>query len=245
MKKWLEIVINKIYNEVSSFMAEKADYLGHRSRLKKRFEESGINGMLDYEVIELLLCYVIPRKDCKKNAKELIEKFGSVASILDAEIEELKSVSGVGENAALFFKFVKEINLLYLKERAEKSEQINGTLELVNYLKASLAGESIEIFQIVYLDTQNKIIAQERIFEGTVDKSHIYMRNLIERILKNRAKSVIFCHNHPSGSLKPSSQDIAFTSKAKNFLKEIEVNLLDHIIVSGRGYFSFLENEFL
>ena len=118
-------------------------------------------------------------------------------------------------------------------------------MDLVNYLKASLAGESIEIFQIIYLDTQNRIITQERVFEGTVDKSHIYMRNLIEKILKNRAKSVIFCHNHPSGSLKPSEQDISFTSRAKKILKEIEVNLLDHIIVSGRGYFSFLENDFL
>ena len=226
-------------------MEEKADYLGHRERLRKRFKESGIKGLLDYEVIELLLFYTIPRRDCKKYAKELIERFGTVASVLDADIDELKYVSGIGENAALFFKFVKEINLLYLKERAEKNEHINGTLDLVNYLKASLAGEGIEIFQIIYLDTQNRIITQERVFEGTVDKSHIYMRNLIEKILKNRAKSVIFCHNHPSGSLKPSEHDIAFTSKAKKILKEIEVNLLDHIIVSGRGYFSFLENNFL
>lgn len=224
---------------------EKSEMEGHRERIRQRYIEGGINGLLEYEVLELLLSYIIPRKDCKKNAKELLEKFGSVRKILDADYDELINSDGLGERSVVFFKFVKDLHILYLKQQLSENGNINGTTDLIKYLRASLAGLKMEVFDIIFLDTQNKFITSERLFEGTIDKSHIYMRDIVARVIKNSAKSVIFCHNHPSGVLTPSRQDINITIKAKEFLKEIDVNLLDHIIVSSEGYYSFLENNLI
>ena len=221
---------------------ENKNIEGHRERLRKRYEVSGLSGFLDYEIIEVLLSYSIQRQDCKPIAKELIEKFGSVSAILDAEIKELCSVSGVGKTTALFLKLVKELNIIYLGETVKREQYIKGTSDLIKYIRGSIGKMKKELFKIIFLDTQNCVISDEVVFEGTIDRSHIYMREIVERVIKNSAKSVIFFHNHPSGKLTPSKQDIDFTLKAKKILNELEINLLDHIIVSDTGDFSFLEN---
>lgn len=221
---------------------EKNKFEGHRERLRKRYEISGLKGFLDYEILELLLTYIIQRKDCKPIAKELIEKFGNLSSVLDAEKKEICGVKGAGETTALFFRLVRDINIEYLKERAKIENYINGTVDLIKYIRGSIGKNKKESFKVIFLNTQNCVLGDETLFEGTIDKSHIYMREIVERIIKNSAKSVIFFHNHPSGKLTPSKQDIDFTIKAKKILNELEINLLDHIIVSDTGNYSFLEN---
>ena len=133
---------------------------------------------------------------------------------------------------------------LYLKIHNEKIT-ISSNLQLLDYLKFSLLNREIEVFKVLFLNTQNELLKEEELFKGTIDRSTVYIRELIKKILNYNAKSVILVHNHPAGSLKPSQSDIALTKKVKEIFEGIEIRLLDHIIISEKGYFSFLEGGIL
>jgi len=133
---------------------------------------------------------------------------------------------------------------LYLKIHNEKIT-ISSNIQLLDYLKFSLLNREIEVFKVLFLNTQNELLKEEELFKGTIDRSTVYIRELIKKILNYNAKSVILVHNHPAGSLKPSQADIALTRKVKEIFEGIEIRLLDHIIISEKGYFSFLEGGIL
>ena len=219
---------------------------GHRERLRNRFLMSGLSGFQDYEILELLLTYVIVRKDCKAMAKGLLEKYGDLYTLLKQSPEELGKNKHITERTAIFFKVLFSIieRQLYLKIHNEKIT-ISSNLQLLDYLKFSLLNREIEVFKVLFLNTQNELLKEEELFKGTIDRSTVYIRELIKKILNYNAKSVILVHNHPAGSLKPSQSDIALTKKVKEIFEGIEIRLLDHIIISEKGYFSFLEGGIL
>ena len=207
---------------------------------------SGLSGFQDYEILELLLTYVIVRKDCKAIAKELLEKYGDLYTLLRQSPEELENNKYITERTAIFFKMLFCIieRQLYLKIHNEKIT-ISSNIQLLDYLKFSLLNREIEVFKVLFLNTQNELLKEEELFKGTIDRSTVYIRELIKKILNYNAKSVILVHNHPAGSLKPSQADIALTRKVKEIFEGIEIRLLDHIIISEKGYFSFLEGGIL
>ena len=206
---------------------------GHRERLRNRFLMSGLSGFQDYEILELLLTYVIVRKDCKAMAKGLLEKYGDLYTLLKQSPEELGKNKYITERTAIFFKVLFSIieRQLYLKIHNEKIT-ISSNLQLLDYLKFSLLNREIEVFKVLFLNTQNELLKEEELFKGTIDRSTVYIRELIKKILNYNAKSVILVHNHPAGSLKPSQSDIALTKKVKEIFEGIEIRLLDHIIIS-------------
>lgn len=216
---------------------------GHRERLRKRYIKSGLEGFNDYEVLELLLTYSIARKDVKPIAKELIEKFGTIDEIAKSDVKSLLEVDGIGEGSAVFLKLIGDIALTLYREKIEDKDilTIKSKNSLLSYLRGEIGYSPREEFKILFLDTSNKLIASETLFSGTIDKSAIYPREIVERVIKNRAKSVIFAHNHPSGSISPSKKDIELTQYMYDSLKLLEIRLLDHIIVTKNSYFSFLE----
>lgn len=216
---------------------------GHRERLRKRYIKSGLEGFNDYEILELLLTYSIARKDVKPIAKELIEKFGTIDEIVKSDIKSLLEVDGIGEGSAVFLKLIGDIALTLYREKIEDKDilTIKSKNILLSYLRGEIGYSPREEFKILFLDTSNKLIASETLFSGTIDKSAIYPREIVERVIKNRAKSVIFAHNHPSGSISPSKKDIELTQYMYDSLKLLEIRLLDHIIVTKNSYFSFLE----
>ncbi len=216
---------------------------GHRERLRKRYIKSGLEGFNDYEVLELLLTYSIARKDVKPIAKELIEKFGTIDEIAKSDTKSLLEVDGIGEGSAVFLKLIGDIALTLYREKIEDKDilTIKSKNSLLSYLRGEIGYSPREEFKILFLDTSNKLIASETLFSGTIDKSAIYPREIVERVIKNRAKSVIFAHNHPSGSISPSKKDIELTQYMYDSLKLLEIRLLDHIIVTKNSYFSFLE----
>lgn len=218
---------------------------GHRTRLREKYKKTGISAFHDYEIIEILLTYAVPRKDCKQMAKELLNQFKNISGVFNADLEELKKIKGIGDSVGIFFKIIKDINKIYLKEEKLQKNSINSTKELIEFLKSDMAFLKKEIFKAIFLDNSNRFIEEEVLFEGTIDRSHIYPREIVEKILRYNAKSVIFAHNHPSGNLKPSEQDIQITKKMKSILNSLDINLLDHVIVSENGVFSFLENNIL
>lgn len=216
---------------------------GHRERLRKRYIKSGLEGFNDYEVLELLLTYSIARKDVKPIAKELIEKFGTIDEIAKSDVKSLLEVDGIGEGSAVFLKLIGDIALILYREKIEDKDilTIKSKNSLLSYLRGEIGYSPREEFKILFLDSSNKLIASETLFYGTIDKSAIYPREIVERVIKNRAKSVIFAHNHPSGNISPSKKDIELTQYMYDSLKLLEIRLLDHIIITKNSYFSFLE----
>ncbi len=220
---------------------QNLSYVGHRQRTKEKYKKSGIDGWLDYEVLELVLSYAIARKDTKPIAKELISRFKTINGVLDADREELKSVPGISEHVALFFSLLKDIAILYLESGLHNKNLLSSPEVVYAYLKASLKGSADEEFKALFLNGRNQLLSVETLQTGTVNRSVVYPRKIVERALYHHSVGVIIAHNHPAGTLKPSQDDCAVTKAIKDALKTVEINLLDHIIIGGNDYFSFNE----
>ena len=222
------------------------DYLGHRQRIRQKYQKSRFDNCHDYEILELILTYAIPRRDTKPIAKALLRKFKSVRGVFDAEIEALNTVNGIGANAATLINLFKEVVSLYLLENLLEQENIISSPKAVyNYLQASLRGAKDEIFKAIFLNTANRPVKAETIHVGTVNKAVVYPRKVVEYALKNKAVSVILAHNHPGGSLTPSEDDKNITQALIKALGTVDVNVLDHIIIGTEGYFSFKEHRLI
>jgi DNA repair protein RadC len=223
--------------------ASEPDYIGHRKRIKEKYKRGGLKGWLDYEVLEFALSYAILRKNTKPIAKELLARFKSINGVLDADRKELESISGISEHTALFLSFLKDIAILYLEKGLYNKDLVSSPDVVYDYLKVSLKGTPDEEFRAIFLNSRNCLLAIETIQTGTVNKSVIYPRKIVERALYNHATGVIIAHNHPGGSLKPSEDDCRVTNAIKDALKTVDIVLLDHILIGGDSYFSFKENS--
>ena len=221
---------------------------GHRERVRKKFLENGFNGLEDYEVLELLLFYVIPRKDTKAIAKELIKKFKTLANVLKADTLELKTVNGLGDVAITFLKMmgavpekIYEDKLKNQKLIKDDRNKITDKEVLLSFLRNKIGYEDVEKFYVIYLSSSNEVIAFEESSSGTLDRSSIYPREIYKRVIMENAKSIIIAHNHPSGNTCPSKCDIDITNEIAKGLKNFGALLLEHIIITRDSYFSFLE----
>lgn len=215
---------------------------GHRERLKERFIESGITGLADHEVLELLLCYAIPRKDVNPLAHRLIEAFGSLGSVLNAHPLELMAIDGVGKNAAALLSLIRPINRRIRLDPA-KNARIRSPQEAANYLCALLSGSKIEQFYVLMLNTQQRLIYTMRSGEGTVSQSTVYPRTVVEGALRHGAVSVILAHNHPGGCIVPSDEDIESTMRIRSALEGIGIALLDHFVVAEDIAYAILRKK--
>lgn len=219
--------------------------IGHRKRLKERFMKNGQNAFSEHELLELLLTYSIAVKDVKPIAKLLLKRFGSLAAVLDAEISDLTKVEGVGESSAVLIKLIKGIRIFYNYEALAKTKIINSPGLVYDFIKEKLAGNKNETFLAIYLDSKNKIIEYEIITEGTVARATVYPRRLIRKSLDLNASGLVLAHNHPSGDINPSDDDIRFIQELKVLCEPIDIRLLDHIIVGKDRYYSFSEQKLI
>lgn len=221
----------------------KDKLLGHRERLREKYARSGYCSLHDYEQLELILTYIIPRKDVKPIAKEMIERFGSLDEIIKTPMKKLEEIRGLGEKAALFFNIIGDIAKISFEERAKREDvtTISGTEDLLKYLRNDIGYSKIEEFKVIFLNNSNNLIEVESISRGTIDKSPVYPREVVEKVIYYKAKSIILYHNHPSGSLKPSRADIEITLKLRKILKILDIRILDHIILTRDSHYSFLE----
>ena len=222
--------------------AKKPNYLGHRQRIKEKYEKSGIDGWLDYEVLELVLSYAIPRKDTKPIAKELLSRFKSINGVLDSDKKELQSIKEISGHTAFFLKLLKDVAILYAENGIHNRNLLSSPQVVHDYLKASLKGAVDEEFKMLFLDSRNQLIAVETFKVGTVNRSVVYPRKVVERALYNHAVGVIIAHNHPSGALQPWQDDRGVTMAIKEALKTVDIALLDHIIIGNNEYYSFRNN---
>ncbi|MEW6387822.1 MAG: DNA repair protein RadC [Thermodesulfobacteriota bacterium] len=224
---------------------EKPHYHGHRQRLRNRFLKGGAGALQDYELLELLLTFAIPQSDVKPLAKKLIQQFGSFGQVLDAPPEALMEAGGIKEYSATLLKLVKTCIESYLKEEALKRQKIPSLASLVDYCRTALGGLKDEQFRVIFLNSQNEIIAEEIIQEGTVNQTVVYPRKVLELALKHKASGLILVHNHPSGSPTPSAPDKELTQTLIKACRPLNLTVHDHLIISRHDYFSLAEHNML
>ena len=228
-------------------MNEK-DSQGHRERIKEKFLKNGIDGFAEYEILELLLTYCIPRKDTKPIAKELLNKFKSLDNVFKADLDKLSAIDGLGKNTVAFLKLIGDLpSIIYKDELKNKKLVDKETLKISNkdvllkYLRNKIGYEEIEKFYVLYLSSSNEVIEFEENSVGTLDRSSVYPREIYKKIINLNAKSIILAHNHPSDNITPSKCDIELTNEIAKGLKNFGALLIEHIIITKNSYFSFLE----
>ena len=217
----------------------------HKQRLRQRYARNGLAGFHDYEVLELVLAYAQVRRDTKPLAKRLIERFGSLTAVMTAPVSLLMEVDGMGERTAVLLKLLRDVGEFYMRERILGQNIITGSSDVHEYLKRFAKGLLHEEFKVLYLNSQNIILDEETLATGTVNEAKVYPRTICEHALLRHATAVIVAHNHPGGSLKPSQGDIAITHQLRAALNLLNITLLDHIVVTGEGYFSFSSEKLL
>ncbi len=213
--------------------------IGHRERLRARFAKAGVDGLQDYELMELVLFRAIPRRDVKPIAKELIAKFGGFAEAVSAPVQRLTEVNGVSENVAVELKIVQAAALKLGQERILKRKVISSWNDLLSYCRAAMADEKTEMFRILFLDKKNILIADEVQQRGTVDHTPVYPREVVKRALDLGASALILVHNHPSGDPTPSRADIAMTNQIVDAAKALNISVHDHLVIGAREHASF------
>ena len=228
-------------------MSEK-DNQGHRERIKEKFLKNGIDGFAEYEILELLLTYCIPRKDTKPIAKDLLNKFKTLDNVFKADFDKLSVIDGLGNNSIAFLKLIGDLPSIIYKDELKNKKLIDReTLKisnkdiLLNYLRNKIGYEEKEKFYVIYLSSSNEVIEFEENSVGTLDRSSVYPREIYKKIINLNAKSIILAHNHPSDNITPSKSDIELTNEIAKGLKNFGALLIEHIIITKNSYFSFLE----
>ncbi|MGE6740190.1 RadC family protein [Allorhizobium pseudoryzae] len=215
-----------------------AHYHGHRDRLRARYREHGDTALADYEVLELLLFRLIPRKDTKPIAKALIERFGNLAGVFGAPLSLLQEVNGIGEAVALDIKLIASVGQRVLKSELREKQVLSSWSAVIDYCHAAMAYEAREQFRILFLDKRNVLIADEIQGRGTVDHTPVYPREVVRRALELSATAIILVHNHPSGDPTPSRADIDMTKTIVDTAKPLGITVHDHIIIGKDGHAS-------
>jgi len=218
---------------------ETPSHDGHRDRLRGRFVKSGPGAFEDYELLELALFSAIPRRDVKPLAKQLLVRFGGIAGVLGASVEELKDVKGVSDNAAVFIKTVHALTQRMLLNDIMKQPVLSNWQKLIDYCTVAMVHEQREHFRVLFLNRKNQIIADEVKQTGTVDHVPVYPREVVKRALELGATAIILVHNHPSGDHEPSDGDITMTRELIRAAKALDIMIHDHLIISKTGYTSF------
>ncbi|MGO6814875.1 DNA repair protein RadC [Rhizobium brockwellii] len=219
-------------------LAGQEHYHGHRERLRDRFREQGDAALADYEILELLLFRLIPRRDTKPIAKALIERFGSLSGVFGAPQALLTEVKGVGEAVALDLKLISTVAHRTLKSELRSKQVLSSWSSVIQYCHAAMAHETREQFRILFLDKRNVLIADEVQGRGTVDHTPVYPREVVKRALELSATAMILVHNHPSGDPTPSRADIDMTKVIIDAAKALDITVHDHVIIGRDGHVS-------
>jgi DNA repair protein RadC len=214
---------------------------GHRARLREKFLRGGLAGFLDCEVIELLLTLGTPRRDCKGPAREALREFRSFRGVLEASAGDLQRVPGIGPRNLLAIRLVQEVSRRFLKDRMMVRPVCHSSREVFDYLTHCLRDLKREQFKVIFLDPKNQVIEEKTLFEGTVDSSAVYPREVIGDALRFGASALIFAHNHPSGDPEPSACDRDITRDLVFAARVVQIRVLDHIVIGNNSYFSFAD----
>ena len=214
----------------------------HRQRVRERYLKEGLDGFSEVQVLELLLFYVIPRQDTNPIAHRLIDRFGSLHQVLEAPVEELEKVEGIGPNAALLLSLITAVARVYAVNRTEKQKILRTIEDCGEYLKSFFIGRRSEMVYLLCLDAKCKVLGCREIGEGSVNSANVPIRRIVEIALGLNATSVVLAHNHPSGIALPSGEDVLTTHRVAAALSTVDIVLVDHIVVADDDYVSMVQS---
>lgn len=217
---------------------------GHRDRLRQEFlsHSETSASMPEHKLLEMLLFYGIPQKDTNPIAHSLIDRFGSLAGVLEANADELAKVKGMTKNAACLIKLMLPVARAYINGKYSDDACLRSLDDVGRYILTKYFAVSVEQCSLLCLNRTGKILSYDVIAEGDIDSVGVSIRTIIERIIQTGATSVVLAHNHPGGVALPSSQDAAVTEAISKALKTISVNFCDHIIIAGEDYISMAQS---
>jgi len=218
---------------------------GHRQRVKIRYLKEGLDAFADHQVLEMLLFYSVPRKDTNELAHKMLHEYGSLAGLFEAAPKDIAKKCGVSENTAILVSLIPSLARRYFQGKWGEKPVLSSTTTAGGYAISLFAGRTYECFYVICLDAQNRVNCAELVHEGTINETPVYPRNIVETALRHQANSIILAHNHPGGSLNPSSADIDVTNRIKAAMEPICIKVVDHIIVAGDKFFSFTERGLL
>ena len=217
---------------------------GHRQRLKEKFLVNQ-KSFADYEILEMLLFSIFPRKNTKILAKNLLAKFGTLKATIFASGKEIKKIEGLGNSTVVFFALLKETFSRFALQPLKELPIMSSDVHVIEYYRNLLSLEKKEQMRAMFVNNRNKLIAEEQLQYGTVDQVHLYSREVVQKALDYGSSAIIIVHNHPSGNPCPSKEDLNITKNLNNSLKSIGIKLLDHIIIAENSSYSFASHNLL
>ena len=218
---------------------------GHRQRMREKYLKYGIEAFSPHEILEMLLYYSKSRENTNPLAHGLIEAFGSVSGVIDADPRDLKNIKGIGDSSVVLIKLIKDIFEYYQKEKWAEVKRLNTVEEIGFYLTDMIGDKPYESLYIMCLDNANKILDFLEVERGSVSSSAINIRKILETAIRHNAEKIVLAHNHPSGLITPSQEDINMTSVFRDAFSAITIKMIDHIIVGGKGFTSMAEKGFI
>lgn len=219
--------------------APKPHHVGHRQRLKEKFNTRGESALHDYELLELLLFCAVPRADVKPLAKELLKKGGSLLGVFGSPAQALKEINGVGNSVVHVLKLVHSLIGRSMQENLQGKTVLQSWHQVIAYCTAQMSYNRQEQLRLLFLDQKNQLICDEVQQVGTVNHTPIYPREVMRRALEVNASALILVHNHPSGDPAPSRADIELTLKIQEIGMQLGIKLHDHIVIGKGKYNSF------
>jgi DNA repair protein RadC len=214
---------------------------GHRSRLRRRFAAAGLKGLADHEALELLLAFAIPRIDTKPLARALLARFGGLAGVFGATEADLQRVRGVGPRAALLVSLVSEIAAACLRGNLARRSALSSPQAVADYARLALGARPTERCVALFLTSRNRVMGEEVVAEGSVDRADVLPRRVVQLALERKAAGLILVHNHPGGDPAPSPEDDLLTRRLLAAARTVELRFLDHLIVGRDGHYSYRE----
>lgn len=212
-------------------------------RPREKLLNKGSNYLSNEELLAIFRKIGTKNKNAIDLAKELLNTFGGLRGLYNADINSLLKITGLGKAKIAQLLAVIELNKRYLEENIKDRKIIEDSKSIFDYLYLTMRDLDFELFKVIYLNGQNQILNIEDIFKGTITHSHIYTREIIKGALRNSATSIVCVHNHPSGNSTPSDADVEITKKIKDSCESIGIVLQDHIIIGDNQYFSFKDKE--
>lgn len=214
-------------------------------RPREKLLQRGASALSDAELLAIFLRTGVRGKSAVDLAREMLAKFGSLTRLFSAGSKEFCTINGMGKAKFVQLQAVQEMARRSLKEEIQSGNALNSPAAVRDYLQLLLRGREQEVFMVIFLDAQHRVIASEELFHGTLTQTSVYPREVVKRSLHHNAAAVIFAHNHPSGVAEPSQSDLLLTGTLKQALALVEARVLDHFIVAGAGYLSFAERGIL